>query len=327
MRTRVMAIPLVLGLIVLLIQENISDSYAGAGLVSSYSSWILKESNDVLIEDHIRCGLRISSRRWETTDGEPVIMDLTAGIEPGAPILAGQAVLTIRNPWAGLRYLTADARLTAERSELSALEAAARDEELAISRAAVSAARVETEKFETALARASSLYASELTSREDYELAHYNYQSAAAGLEKAQAGYSLVRAGTAGEILDAQRAEIHIREMELQEASVKAETTVLTSPIKGIVTNPESGIILCIQKTDTVLVYVPVEQEQIHKITRGARVEIKGPGGLRAVGKVTHIGHTAHAVGDRIAVSVAVMVANPDGELKPGMTVNAKIEV
>lgn len=327
MRTRVIVIPILLGVVALIVQERITGSYTAAGLVTSPDQWTVRETNDVLIEEWIHCGLQIRSRHWETSDGESVIMELADNIELGTHVEGGEELMTIWNPWAGLQCKTADARLAAEQSELARLEAVIRDEELAIHTATVNVAHLEKEKYELAFTRASSLYAADLTSREDYETAQFNYQSACADLEKAQAEYDLACIGTPDEIRNTQRAEIYVCKMELQEASVRAETTIIISPFDGIIARPEPGIILCVQRTDTVMVYVPVEQNHIQKILIGASVEIEGPGKIRAYGTVTQIGNTAQAIGDRIAISVVVMVGNPHGRLKPGMTVNAKIEV
>ena len=327
MRTRVLAIPLVLGFIIVMVQKNIFDTYSTTALVASYDQWTIKECDDIIIEERIISGMRAYSRHWKTADGEPVVMGLQENIRPGEYVKKGQTVLKIWNPWAGLEYNTAKARLIAERSELAVLEASSREEELATYLATIRSAHLDKEKNELAFARASSLYASELTSLEEYETARYNYRSACSYLEKAEADFTLVKAGTSDEIRDAKRAEIHVCEMELEEASARSETTAITSPIDGNIVQSEPDILLCIQKTDTVLVYIPVEQNHIHTITVGAPVEITGPGGIHAEGTVIHIGQTAQAVGDRIAISVVVMVRNPQCLLKPGMTVTTKIEV
>ncbi len=325
MSLRFVVLPLVVGLAFIISREIGVGAVKARGVVSPWAEWTLKVEGGDCEERIARCGVSSTVRRWRGLRGEQVVVTLSESFLPGRKITKGQEIARLTFPTEEFRRATAQARLKEVEARLRLLRAGARPEEIEIAQAEVSITVLLEEQAAAKEAIASSLLAGNLVSSLEYETMKSKLAVRKKEAQVAQAELTLLKAGPTAEETAALEAEATSLEAELRESAVRAEATAVLSPFDGAVGDPTPGFMISVQQTDTVMVSVPLDQEASLKTSIGAEVEIRGPGSLRNAGTVVGIAQTAALVGDKVKLSVQVVVPNPGSLLRPGMTVEANI--
>jgi RND family efflux transporter MFP subunit len=112
--------------------------------------------------------------------------------------------------------------------------------------------------------------------------------------------------------------------------AVRLGETRIESPLDGVVAirrldpgalvgPPGGGAILTVVRVDTLRVFITVTERDIHGISVGkdAHVELDALGGRSVTGKVVRVAPTVDPA--TRTLDAEVQLANPDGELRPGM--------
>ena len=135
------------------------------------------------------------------------------------------------------------------------------------------------------------------------------------------------RTGEKAEGIRLIRAEISRLENQIQDMREKLSWETIRSPIDGIVTDAAMDGILCrVSKIDTVVIHIPIGEEQRRYLRLGQAVSIRSfheP--ITISGTVDAIGNQAQIINGRPMFIVSCVIKNPDAKLLPGTTGYAKI--
>lgn len=325
MTSKIVIVPVILGMIFVVAREMSGGSTKARGVVFPMRAWSLKAESGDFEELFTQFGVSTDVRRWQGRAGDQVVVELAKQFIPGEHVRAGQAMGFVVYPLAEHRRAGTLAQLEAAKANLRLLEAGARQEQLEIAEAELAIAELLEAQAGTNAAVASSLLAKDLVSQQEYDAAISKHAIAKKQVEARGAELRLLRQGPMQEEVEALMAEVASLESRLLESAAEAETTVIIAPLDGVVGDPEEGCLLVVQQTDTVLVSVPLDQERAFDVPIGAEAEVRCPGGVRSTGRVVAVGQTARLVGNQVTMAVHIAVPMPASLLRPGMTVDARI--
>lgn len=238
----------------------------------------------------------------------------------------------------------ARAALTAAEAKLAELVNGARPEELEQARAAEAQARAQLEGARRNLLVVQELYTDRLPTRQQLELARTQYRTALEGVAAARARLDLLLAGAREETIQAARAQVEQARGALESAKAMTEHLTIKAPLSGrvILKVAEQGELVTpgmpvvrIANLDTVWlkVYVPEPNMRV-KLGDRAEVVVDAYPDKRFEGRVTEIAdkpeftpRNVQTKEERVKLvfGVKITLANPRGELKPGMPADATI--
>lgn len=326
MTSKIVVVPVILGMIFVVSREITRGSTKARGVVFPLREWSLNAENGDWEELFTQFGVATDVRRWQGRAGEQVVVELSKQFIPGEHVQTGQVMGFVVFPLAEHRRASTRAQLEAARANLRLLQAGARPEQLEIAEAELAITQLLEAQAATNAAVASSLLSKDLVSQQEYDAAVSKHAITKKQVDAASAELRLLRLGATQEEIDALLAEVTSLESRFQESRAQAETTMVISPLDGVVGDPEEGFLLVVQQTDTVIVSVPLDQEKALDVPIGAEAEIRCPGGVRSTGRVVGVGQTARLVGSRVTLAVHIAVPMPASLLRPGMTVDARIQ-
>jgi HlyD family secretion protein len=205
------------------------------------------------------------------------------------------------------------------------LAAGPRPEEVAVAAAKLRSATAAAGRAASEASRACSLAAQSWIPLEEREQAIADADMARADADATRAELDLLLAGARTEELEAVRAEIAALEAEVAGAEDRAETTVIVSPLDAVVGDLLPECLIVLQKTDTVLVAVPLDQRVWNRVQPGNVVEITDHRHGKASGRIVHLGKSASIVGSAVSMAAFAAVPNSELRLRPGMTVRAVV--
>lgn len=294
------------------------------GVVAPQSEWRLVATENGVMEQFQRNGVTVRSRGWQGLRGDPIEILLHVQ-SAGDTIREGQPMARVVFPLESHQVAAATAELDGARARLRLLQAGPRAETVAAAAAKARSAALASSEAASEAARACSLASRHLISVEEYERVRAVAAVAEADAEAADAEFRLVTAGPRPEEVDALRAEIAALEAAAAAAANRADTTVLTAPIAGVVGDPRQDCLALVQKTDTIAVVLPLDQRVWNRVMLGDRVDITDHRGRKAWGVTVRCGQSASIVGSAIALAAVALVPNDELQLRPGMTVRAVI--
>jgi HlyD family secretion protein len=280
-------------------------------------------------------------------------------VDEGQFVTAGQKVAYLDDTDFGLRAAQAQAQVDLVQAALSELEAGSRPEEiaqanaaLAQARAAARAARTRLELANQDLERNRALYESKVISQRAYDetvTAQRTLQDAVfeteAQVARAQANMDLVKAGPRRETIEQARARLQVAREGLALAQRQLADTVLEAPFDSVVLskaaepgaylNPGSPVVT-VGQLARVYLRAFVGETDLGRIKLGQPAEVRTdsyPGKIYP-GRVSYISDSAEFTPKTVQTDeeraklmyrVKIELANPDGELKPGMPADAWI--
>lgn len=239
---------------------------------------------------------------------------------------------------------SAQAALAAAEAKLAELLAGARTEEREQARAAEAQARAQMEGAKRSLQVVKELYTDRLPTKQQLELARTQYRIALEGVTAARARLDLLLAGARAETIQAARAQVEQARGALEAAKAMTGHLTIKAPVSGrvILKITEQGELITpgmpivrIANLDTVWlrVYVPEPNMRV-KLGDRAEVVVDAYPDRRFEGKVTEIADKPEFTPKnvqtkeervKLVFGVKVTLANPHGELKPGMPADATI--
>lgn len=297
------------------------------GVVTPQAEWMLMVTDDGVMERLLRGGVMSASRSWQALRGEPISVSLVGSPCTGDSVAMGQPLAGVVFPLAVHGSATSSARLEGARARLRLLEAGPRPEEVACAEATARSAELTALRAATEAALACSLASRELIASDEYNRTRVMAEVAAADRAATQAQLDLVRAGARPEEVEMLRAEIAALEAEAAQAGARAETTVVVAPVEAVVGDLRPECLIVLQKTDTVLVALPLDQRQWARVKPGDSVVITNSEKAQACGQITLMGQSAAVVGGRVGLAAYALIPNEELGLRPGMTVRATVRV
>jgi len=158
-----------------------------------------------------------------------------AWVDEGAPVRAGDTLMTLTSPTLPADLGARQARLARATAELRDLERGARREDLARAAAELRAAEAEAERTARDLARAVPLERSGGISTQQLDAARAAARNAAARRDAARQALALLQAGTRADLVAAARARVAEATADLAASQTSAGELTLVAPADGVV--------------------------------------------------------------------------------------------
>jgi len=233
--------------------------------------------------------------------------------------------------------------VNAAAAELRRAQRGAREEELESARAAVSQAEEDRRVAENAFQRAERLYDQGAISRSEYEQAENRLSRARTTFENSRRELKLLEDGPTEEEIDALEANLEGARRRYELATVRYEDSRVTAPVAGTVaelfveqgdTVGTADPVAVLVSDEYVKLKLPVPERHYGRFIEldrsGARIAVEvRPSALGGnpsfTGEVTRVGRTVTPESRTFMVEAAI--ANPEGELRGGMYVNAYLTV
>jgi hypothetical protein len=182
----------------------------------------------------------------------------------------------------------------------------------------------------TFFTRKKELFAQNLISEEDWNVAQIEKKMLASKVSIAKARLANVQSGVKTEEVEAVKRKISNLLSQLELLNKKLEAERIECPISGFVAESlEEGTICKVINTDTLVVQLPVQESDIAKIEVGNKVEIdlfqQTPISLRT--KIVSIGTESQTINNRPFYIVTALVDNTEYSLRPGSRGIARIRL
>ncbi|MBN1424758.1 hypothetical protein JXA88_09380 [Candidatus Fermentibacteria bacterium] len=295
------------------------------GVVMPQAEWMIMATEDYVVEQLLRGGVMSASRSWQALRGDPVSVSLVGWPCTGDTVRTGQPLARVVFPLAIHGATTSSARLEGARARLRLLEAGPRPEEVACAEATARSAELTASRAATEAALACSLASRGMVAADECARARVLAEVAAADYAAALAKAELTRAGARPEDREALRAEIAALEAESAQAHARAETTLVAAPMDAVVGDLRPECLIVLQKIDTILVALPLDQKTLGKVRTGDLVEVTSQAGTDAAGRIVRLAQSASVVGATVSVAAYAAIPNAGLDMRPGMTVRAAI--
>lgn len=267
-------------------------------------------------------------------------------IREGDLVKSGQVVAKIDRPDLKAQLLRDEAALAKARAQLRDLEQGARSQELQEASANLAAAESLAAKATTDYERYSRLFREGAISAQQLDNSRSAHEVAANSLLAAQSRYSLLKAGTRPETIEAQRLEVERSEAVLASSRTQLADTTVASPLAGRVLSKNyekgeyvnAGVSIATigdMRDCWVKVYVSTEQLGQIRLGQAARVKIDAYPDRRFRGEIKEISQNAEytprqSITQReranMVFAVKVKIDNADEMMKPGLPADVVIE-
>lgn len=269
---------------------------------------------------------------------------LTAGdvrevlAKEGDSIKAGQAIVRIDDTAQRAKLAGSEAALASLKADLALAKKGAKVEEIEVARQRVSTAKTRYEVAGANFRRIEKAYKGKSVTPQDYDRARGDADVAKQELVVAQRALDLASSPAQQERIESLEADIQRVQADLDYARSELAATSVTAPIAGRVVAPrlmfargaylERGeLVATIEDTTELLAEIRLPESSVGGIEVGAKASAKfwAYPGSRFRGSVRSVAPNAEEGKYGRVVRVQVVIADPDGELKPGLTGNAKV--
>ena len=282
-------------------------------------------------------------------------------VDEGDAVTAGQLLATLEKADQKLGTARAEAALAQAQARLAELEAGSRTQEVEGARAeldrslaAEKTAEVQLKQAKDDFDRYAALFHEGGISRKDYDLYSTRYATAQNGRTEAQtriksAGeqLSLVQAGPRKEIIDQAKALVQVAAETLNQARQLEKYTELFSPMNGIVLSKaaepgeylnSASPVLTVGDTAHPWLRAYIREKDLGRITLNVKADITTDAFPKKTfpGRISFLSSQAEFTPKavqtfeervKLVYRIKIRLENPDGELKPGMPADARIEL
>ena len=259
-------------------------------------------------------------------------------VAEGARVEKGQEIARLSDAAQKALVATSEAKLKRLDAQLALAKLGAREEEIALAQQRVQTARVRASFADAEERRMNSAYQRKAVAIQDYERAKGTADVQQEELAEAERNLSLVKAPTRDESIAALNAEIEAEKAQLEYANQQLEYTRIRAPIAGTVVSDElmfaigqyyetGGLIATIEETGALMAEVQLPESSVGSVEIGTSAEVKvwAFPGTTFEGKVTAIAPNAEQGEYGKVVRVLMTLEDPDHQLRPEMTGQAKI--
>ena len=282
-------------------------------------------------------------------------------VDEGDTVTEGQLIATLEKTDQKLGTARAEAGLIQAQARLAELEAGSRTQEVESARAelerslaAEKTAEVQLRQAKDDFDRYAALFHEGGISRKEYDLyntrhatAQNSRTEAQARIKSAREQLSLVQAGPRKEIIDQAKAQVQVANETLNQARQQEKYTELFSPMNGIVLskaaepgeylNPASPV-LTVGDTAHPWLRDYIREKDLGRITLNGKADVTTDAFPKKTfsGKISFLSSQAEFTPKavqtfeervKLVYRIKIRLENPDGELKPGMPADARIEL
>lgn len=259
-------------------------------------------------------------------------------VKEGDRITAGQPIVRIDNTAQRARLAGSEAALASLKADLALALKGAKSEEIEVARQRVSTARTRAEVASANFQRIAKAYKGKSVTPQDYDRARGEADVARQELVVAERALTLVSSPAQQERISSLEADIQRAQAEVDYARSELTATSVTAPIAGRVVAPrlmfargaylERGeLVATIEDTSELLAEIRLPESSVGGIEVGAKASAKfwAYPGSSFSGSVRSVAPNAEEGKYGRVVRIQVLISDPEGELKPGLTGNAKI--
>jgi len=266
-------------------------------------------------------------------------------VEEGDKVKAGDILVEIDDTDYQIQYKLAKARLDGANANLKLLIAGAREEDIQQAQENVKAAKAAFEKSEANYSRIKNLLESGSATKNLFDEAKAGYEVAKANYQASQQVLEKLLKGARAEEIEIAQANNAQAEANLELIEKKISDCVITSPIKGTITNKliesgeriaPNGMVVTITKTDSMWITIFVGEKHISRVKTGQKAEIMIDSHKDEVfrGEVRYISEEAEFTPkniqtkderEKLVFGVKIKIDNRDGILKAGLPADAVI--
>lgn len=264
-------------------------------------------------------------------------------VQEGDVVKAGQVIARLDDAEQQAKVAGTEAEFTRLSAELALLRKGARDEEIEVARSRVATARAAAELAESNAKRVATAYRGKSVTPLEFERARGAADVARQQLMEAERQLELVGSAALVERIQGLEAEVKRAKAEFDYAQQELAYTRIAAPIDGRVVSSQLQFargsylargdqLATIEDTSQLLADIRLPESSIGDIEIDAEASLKPwafpnssfEGVVRAIAPAAE--EREEEIGYGKVVRVQVALADPDNELKTGMTGNAKVE-
>lgn len=190
---------------------------------------------DTFLRERVYTGTLVA-RRKSVLSFERAGKLIELAVDEGDRVTQGQVLATLDTRRLTARKSQAEAELARAMAGLRELVAGPRVQTIAAAEAEVRSLTAQRDVAELRLRRRESLVKSRAVSREEYDESLYDFRAAAARTDVGQKTLDELEAGTRGEQIEAQRAQVGAVEASLADIVHELDDSVLLAPFAGRIT-------------------------------------------------------------------------------------------
>ncbi len=266
-------------------------------------------------------------------------------VDEGMQVKAGQTIALLEDDELKQEKSARTADEKAVRAALADLEAGSRREEIAQGEAALVRMKADADKLARDAERAENLFKREVIPRQELDAVRAGRDASAAAVREAEQRLKLLKAGPRPDAVRQARARVDASVAGAALAETRLSQATLTSPMAGLVLakHAEPGEMLAagapvvtVARMEEVWVrgYIPETELGRIKVGQAARVTTDTWPGRAFEGRVSFISPEAEFTPKNVQTEkervklvyrIKITLANPKGELKPGMPADAVI--
>jgi len=266
-------------------------------------------------------------------------------VHEGDRVSVGDTLLAVDDSDLQLQARQLEAGVEVARAGYELAAHGARREDIASAEEAVHQAQINLESARQDRDRFADLYGTHSVTEKVYEDAKTRYDLAERQLNTAQLNYRKLQSGSRSEDIAAAQARLEQAEAQLAAVQKKISDAHLLAPVDGVVTDRAVDVgefvnigsnTLTIARIDPMKLKIYVPENELGKVKLGqaADLTIDTYADRHYQGKVTYISPTAEFTpknvqtkDDRVKLvfEVEIEVDNPNGDLKSGITADARL--
>ena len=268
-------------------------------------------------------------------------------VDEGQTVQAGQLLARLESRDLEQQVALRRADAATARAALDALLAGSRPEEVEASRAALEQAAADLRRLEPDEARVRDLHQKGILSQRDFEASRAALEAARGKVRQAEQQLALVKKGPRKEDLDQGRARLESAQQALALAETQLDYTTLVAPVAGTILSKNiepmeyvapGTAVVTLANLGQVWLRAYLEEGDLGRVKVGQRVQVTSDTypGKRYEGRVSFISSEAEFTPKtvqtrkeraKLVYRIKVDIPNPALELKPGMPVDAEIEL
>lgn len=260
-------------------------------------------------------------------------------VKEGDIVKEGQPIAKLDTSAQKARVAGAEAEIAGLQADLALAKKGARPEEIAVAKQRVATARSSANTADAAFKRIATAYKGKGVTPQEYERAKGAADVARQQVLEAERALALVSSPVQKERIDAIQASIERAQAELAYAQQDLAYGTITAPIEGRIVSSKlqfargqyfarGDLLATIEDTGELIGEIRMPEEAIGDVHVDAAASIK-PWAYPGTSFDGHVKSVAPAAEDGAygkIVRVQVVLADPEGKLKTGMTGSAKVD-
>ena len=268
-------------------------------------------------------------------------------VDEGMQVTPGQTLALLEDDELKQERTARTADEKAVRAALADLQAGSRREEIAQGEAALNRMKADADKLAGDARRAENLFTREVIPRQELDAVRAGCDASAAAVREAEQRLKLLKAGPRPDAVYQAKARVDASAAGVSLAETRLAQATLTTPMAGLVLakHAEPGEmlapgapVLTVAKMDEVWLRGYIPEAEVGRVAIGQKARITADAwpGRSMEGRVSFISSEAEFTPKNVQTEkervklvyrIKITLPNPKGELKPGMPVDAVLEI